>query len=137
MAKLEKNLRGNFDAILKRIETGIISGSMSAKLEESSDFRDGSSRCSVRVFERYSYTGGNRLSLNVTLFQGESGNIHISAIARGGSQAMFFKVNTWGEEAFWIRSGNCYRISHINITQTLKNNPSYCRINCNADGKES
>ena len=100
MAKLEKNLRGNFDAILKRIETGIISGSMSAKLEESSDFRDGSSRCSVLVFERYSYTGGNRLSLNVTLFQGESGNIHISAIAAGGSQAMFFKVNTWGEEAF-------------------------------------
>lgn len=54
----------------------------------------------MRVFERYSYTGGNRLSLNVTLFQGESGAIRISAIAAGGSQAMFFKVNTWGEEAF-------------------------------------
>lgn len=100
MAKLEKNLTGNFDTILKRIENGILSGSVSAKLEDSSDFRDGNSRCSVRVFERYSYTGGNRLSLNVTLFQGESGTIRISAIAAGGSQAMFFKVNTWGEEAF-------------------------------------
>lgn len=100
MAKLEKNLTGNFDTILKRIENGILSGSVSAKLEDSSDFREGNSMCSVRVFERYSYTGGNRLSLNVTLFQGESGTIRISAIAAGGSQAMFFKVNTWGEEAF-------------------------------------
>ena len=24
----------------------------------------------------------------------------LSAITAGGSQAMFFKVNTWGEEAF-------------------------------------
>jgi hypothetical protein len=44
--------------------------------------------------------GGNRLSLSVTLFQGESGIINLSAVAAGGSQAMFFKVNTFGEEAF-------------------------------------
>lgn len=99
MAKLEKTLCGNFDQLLARIENGILQGSVSATLEDASDFRAGDARCSVRVFERYSYIGGNRLSLSVTLFQcGDK--IQLSAIAAGGSQAMFWKVNTFGEEAF-------------------------------------
>lgn len=100
MAKLVQTLHGDFDDILARIEEGIVSGSISASLEAKSDFQDGTSRCSVRVFERYSYMGSNRVSLNVTLFQGESGAIRLCAIAAGGSQALFFKVNTFGEEAF-------------------------------------
>ena len=100
MAKLEQTLQGDFDSLLSRIETGILDGSISASMEDSSDFRCGAARCSVRVFERYSYAGGNRVSMNVTLFQGEDGAIHLSAITAGGSQAVFFKINTWGEEAF-------------------------------------
>lgn len=100
MAKLEQTLNGNFNQILSRIEQGILNGSMSASLEESSDFHSGDARCSVRVFERYSYSGGNRVSLSVTLFQNGNEPIHLSAIATGGSQAMFFKLNTFGEEAF-------------------------------------
>lgn len=103
MAKLEQTLHGDFDRFLQKIENGILNGSMSASLEDSSDFRnhDTGARCSVRVFERYSYAGGNRVSLNVTLFQGGNGEeIRLSAITAGGSQAVFFKLNTWGEEAF-------------------------------------
>ena len=100
MAKLEQTLSGNFNQILNKIEQGILNGSMSASLEESSDFHSGDARCSVRVFERYSYAGGNRVSMNVTLFQNGNGPIHLSAITSGGSQAMFFKINTFGEEAF-------------------------------------
>lgn len=100
MAKLEKRLQGDFNQIVKHIEDGILNGSMSASLEDSSDFYSGDARCSVRVFERYSYAGGNRVSMNVTLFQQGDGEIHLSAITSGGSQAMFFKINTWGEEAF-------------------------------------
>ncbi len=100
MAKFERTINENFSEILHRIEDGIMNGSVSASLEETSDFRDGDARCSVRVFERYSYMGGNRVSLNVTLFQNADGPIHISAITSGGSQAMFFKINTFGEEAF-------------------------------------
>ena len=96
MAKLETSLTGNFDQILDRIENGILYGSVSATLEDASDFRCSSSRCSVRD----SYIGGNRVSLNVVLFQGEDGKIDLSAISTGGSQAMFFKFNTFGEEAF-------------------------------------
>ena len=100
MAKLEQTLNGNFNQILNKIEQGILNGSMSASLEESSDFRSGDARCSVRVFERYSYSGGNRVSLSVTLFQNGNNSIHLSGITTGGRQAMFFKVNTWCEEAF-------------------------------------
>lgn len=100
MAKLEKVLSGNFDVILSNIEYGIMRGSVSASLEASSDFMSGDARCSVRVFERYSYSGGNRVSLSVTLFQNGNEPVHLSAITAGGSQAMFFKFNTFGEEAF-------------------------------------
>ncbi len=100
MAKLEQTIRGNFNQLLDRIESGIMSGSMSASLEDSSDFYSNGARCSVRVFERYSWLGSNRVSLSVTLFQNGDGAIHISAITAGGSQAMFFKINTFGEEAF-------------------------------------
>ncbi|MBR5721456.1 MAG: hypothetical protein IKX78_03105 [Clostridia bacterium] len=100
MAKLEQTLNGNFDEILSRIENGILSGSISASLEASTDFFDGDARCSVRVFERYSYIGSNRLSMSVTLFQNGNGPIRICAVTSGGSQAIFFKINTFGEEAF-------------------------------------
>ncbi len=100
MAKLERRLSGDFDQILKNIHNGILNGSISASLEDRSDFRCGDARCSVLVFERYSYAGGNRVSMNVTLFQKGDGEIMLSAITSGGSQAMFFKVNTWGEESF-------------------------------------
>lgn len=100
MAKLERVMTGDFDGYLRTIERGIVEGSLSATLEDSSDFTCGDSRCSVRVFERYSYAGGNRVSMNVTLFQGADRVIRLSAITSGGSQAVFFKINTWGEEAF-------------------------------------
>lgn len=100
MAKLEMKLGGNFNDWLGRIESGILRGSISASLEESSDFRSDGARCAVRAFERYSYAGSNRVSLSVTLFQEGEGPIFLSAITTGGSQAMFFKINTWGEESF-------------------------------------
>ena len=99
MAKFTYSLTGDFDRILKRIEQGVLDASTSATLEDGWDVREGDYRCAVRVFERYSYAGGNRVSMNVTLFQSGS-EVRICAITSGGSQAMFFKVNTWGEEAF-------------------------------------
>lgn len=99
MAKLETTITGDFNDVLYRIESGIKKGSVSASLEDASDFYIGDIRCSVRVFERYSYMGGNRVSLSVTLF-GKGDTVHLSAITSGGSQALFFKINTFGEEAF-------------------------------------
>jgi len=100
MAKLQLTLKGDFKEILGRIERGILDGSATAELEDLSDFNSPNARCSVRVFERYSYLGSNRVSLSVTLFQDGDGPVHLSAITAGGSQAMFIKLNTFGEKAF-------------------------------------
>ena len=59
----------------------------------------------VRVYERYSVAGGNRVSLNVTLV-GDDRELIVSAITSGGSQALFFKINTWGEETFLNNAEN-------------------------------
>ncbi len=100
MAKIEKTLNGEFNTVIRRITDGVLDGSMSASLEEESDFQSGEARCSVRVFERYSYFGKNRVSMSLTFFQNGTGPICLSAITSGGSQATFFKINTIGEEAF-------------------------------------
>jgi len=101
MAKYEANLNGNFDVILQAIDNEVLNG-MSATYEDGSDLRICDMRCAVRVYERYSITGGNRVSLNVTLV-GSADEVFLSAIASGGSQAAFFKVNTFGEENFLSR----------------------------------
>ena len=101
MAKAERSLHGDFLNILNTLTDGILNGSVSANVEDESFFKSGSALCAVRVFERYSYSGGNRVSMTLTLFQGAADEpIQLSAITSGGSQAMFFKVNTWGEETF-------------------------------------
>ena len=100
MAKYERRFHGDFDAVLSRLHDGILEGSISASYEDGSDYTAGDVRCAVRIYERYSYMGGNRVSLNLTLL-GQGSDLFLSAITSGGSQAVFFKVNTWGEEAFW------------------------------------
>ena len=83
MAKLECILDVGFDDALERIEDGVLNGSVSATLEDSSNFRTANARCAVRVFERYSWSGGNRLSLSVILFQADGGPVRLSAITAG------------------------------------------------------
>ena len=99
MAKYERAFSGDFDSALSRLEQAVLNGSASASYEDGSDYRSGDFRCAVRVYERYSWTGGNRVSMNMTLV-GRGQDLFFTAITSGGSQAMFFKVNTWGEEAF-------------------------------------
>jgi hypothetical protein len=99
MAKFEKKLTGNFTSFLSRLEKDLVEGSMTISLEDSSDVTFDQVRVAVRVYERYSAIGGNRVSLSITLV-GYGENLFLSAITAGGSQAMFFKVNTIGEETF-------------------------------------
>ncbi|MDD4315553.1 MAG: DUF6054 family protein [Clostridia bacterium] len=99
MAKYETIIQGSFNKLLETIETRILSGSVSASLEDGSDYENDGVRCAVRVYERYSMIGKNRVSMNVTLI-GKDDALFLSAITSGGSQAVFFKINTFGEEAF-------------------------------------
>ena len=99
MAKLERHLTGDFDELLDYLHRGILNGSASASYEDGSDYQSaGGLRCAVRVYERYSMIGGNRVSLNLTLVE-DSERLFLSAIT-SGSQAVLFKINTLGEGAF-------------------------------------
>ncbi len=99
MAKFECELQGDFDQTLEYLHKGILEGSMSASYEDESYCQRAGVRCCVRVYERYSMAGGNRLSMTLTLV-GDGEKLFLSAITSGGSQALFFKINTWGEAAF-------------------------------------
>ena len=99
MAKYEREFRGDFDAALAKIHDAVMNGSCSASYEDGSDWEKGDVKCAVRVYERYSTFGGNRVSLNVTLV-GTDGDLFLTGITSGGSQAVFFKINTLGEDAF-------------------------------------
>ena len=99
MAKYETRLHGDFDRVLNYLHDGILEASSSASYEDESYVQLAGVRCCVRVYERYSWSGGNRVSMAVTLV-GDGENLFLSAITAGGSQAMFFKMNTWGEENF-------------------------------------
>ncbi len=99
MAKYECTLRGDYDQALNYFHNGILNGSASASFEEESYFQTFGVRVTVRVYERYSITGGNRLSMTLTLV-GDGDKIYLSGITAGGSQGVVFKINTWGEEAF-------------------------------------
>lgn len=99
MAKYERSFKGNFNELLDWVDKDIINGSASVSYEDGSDMIIGEVRLAVRVYERYSMAGGNRVSLNVTIL-GEGEELFVSAITSGGSQAVFFKINTIGEATF-------------------------------------
>ena len=66
--------------------------------EDGSDFCAGSMRVAVRVYEKYTILGENRLSMTVTLATNGS-EIFASAITAAGSGG-FVKVWAWGEDGY-------------------------------------
>lgn len=99
MAHYETELTGDIDAFVAHLDRAIPSGSITASSEARSDHRIGDARMVVRVYERYSATGGNRVSLCVSIL-GVGDRMAVSAVSSGGSRATFFKLNTLGEESF-------------------------------------
>jgi hypothetical protein len=99
MAKFEKSFTGDLDAFVEYVDQAVLTGSASASFESGTDVTSGPARLVVRVYERYSAMGGNRVSLNIsTLAVGE--HLYTSAITSGGSTGVFMKVLTVGEESF-------------------------------------
>jgi len=99
MAKYVRKLKGKFNELIEYIHSDITNGSISASYEDGNRVVFGDVKVETRVYERYSMLGGNRVSLNLTV-TGNGKDINVCAITSGGSQAIFFKFNTFGEEAF-------------------------------------
>jgi Family of unknown function (DUF6054) len=99
VAHYQDVLPGDVDALIAHLDREIPGGSVSAKREDGSDQRIGDARMVVRVYERYSAMGGNRVSLTVSVLA-VGRQLAVTMISSGGSRAVFFKVNTLGESAF-------------------------------------
>jgi hypothetical protein len=99
MAQLQRELTGDVDKLVAHLDQAIPGGSVTAKYEAGSDHRIGDARMVVRAYERYSMMGGNRVSLCVSILA-VGDELALTAISAGGSEAVFFKLNTFGEEAF-------------------------------------
>jgi hypothetical protein len=117
MASHDHRLTGDIDQFVAHMDRAITSGSVTAHREGAADRRLGDARMVVRVYERYSAIGGNRLSLTIAVL-GHGDQLEVSAITSGGSNALFWKINTWGEEAFLERA-----IKAINSYPTLAPQP--------------
>lgn len=99
MAKFEHSLKGDITDFVAYMDKKILSGSMSASYIDGSYYEHGASKSSLKVYERYSMTGKNRLSLTLMVSEVD-GLLDVSLITSGGSQAVMFKINTFGEHSF-------------------------------------
>ncbi len=108
MATLTATLHGDFEKIVSDLENTVMNGSISATKEESVQYARGGVQCYFGVFERFSYAGGNRVSMSISLF-GDDACSDLCVVTSGGSTATFFKINTWGEETFLETVMDCVR----------------------------
>lgn len=100
MAKKKWHLKIGIDKA-QEILHDIVSESISSSLEEEDSFHVDDTKIIFQVYERYSVFGGNRLSLSVMIIGKEDSDRSIvTAITSGGSQAIFFKINRFGENSF-------------------------------------
>lgn len=99
MAKIEKQVKGDFRIIISKLDKAILNNSINATLEEVSEYHYDGFDFALRVYERYSWTGSNRLTLTLSVV-GKDSDYKVVGITSGGSQEIFFKLNTVGEKSF-------------------------------------
>lgn len=96
-------MAGALSDFLTHVDAQITGSSVTARLEAEADRIIGDARMVVRVYERYSATGGNRLTLTIAALAAD-GQLEVSAMTSGGSTGLFWKINVFGEEAFLERA---------------------------------
>ena len=93
MATTTRTVTGSLPEVVAFIEHSVMAQSSSASMEAAVDLETREGGVCVRGYERYSWTGSNRVGMTVTSVQ-DGPYVHIAGVSLGGSQAMFFKVNT-------------------------------------------
>ena len=99
MAKYETTLHADFDELTESVRSSLYDQSTTLSLEEESDITVNDVRIRMEVYERYAWGGGNRASLSIT-YVGKDGDVAIVGIGAGGSNAIFRKWSTNGEQEF-------------------------------------
>ena len=100
MAKFECVIPGtyDFDEMLKYFHDHLSTSSFTASFEDGSDYRAENLRVAVRVYEKYTLMGENRLSMTVTLAS-DGTDIFASAITAAGGGGLV-KIWGWGEDGY-------------------------------------
>ena len=99
MATTTRTVVGQLSEVVPFLEAGILSRSRSASAEAAVDLKTSAGGIAVRGYERFSMMGKSRVGMSVTAIQ-DGPYVRIIGITMGGSQAVFFKLNTIGEEEF-------------------------------------
>ena len=94
-----RSLVGSADAVATHLDEAISRGSVSASIEHQDELSIGDARMILRTYERYSMMGGNRVTLSVSILA-VGDRMEVALTTSGGSEAVFFKINTFGEDAF-------------------------------------
>ena len=97
-----RSLVGSADALSTHLDEAITTGSISASIENGDELSIGDARLIVRTYERYSMTGGNRLTLSVGILA-VGDRMEVALTTSGGSEAIFIKINRFGEDAFMAK----------------------------------
>ena len=99
MAKYTTTVGGSLNELVTYIKYNESRLGSTITLEEEITGTADSVKYWVGTYERYAVLGENRVSLNVMLIEYSEG-VKVIATASGGSQAAFFKINTWSEDNF-------------------------------------
>lgn len=91
MAKYVKNFHISFQRVKSFIENNFLNISSSITKEDEEVFSVNETSCALIVYERYSFLGGNRVSLSVMIV-GNSEASKVTMITSGGSQAVFLNL---------------------------------------------
>ena len=105
MAKFECTLQGDYDQALRYFHNGILNGSMSASFEDESYFQSAGVRVAVRVYERYSWSGGNRRTLTLPL-GGQGFRVYCPASPPGAARSWSLRSTPGARRPFWTPSGS-------------------------------
>lgn len=99
MAQLKREISGDFDGLKKQIDDGLRAASMTLSIEEEFCGELGGRKYWVVSYERYAASSKSRVSMNITMLEGDDTNL-IMGTSTGGSQAVLFKMNKFPEVLF-------------------------------------
>ena len=99
MAQIKRKIVGDFETVKKQIDDGLRTGSMTITTEEEFSGDLGGRKYWVVSYERYAASSKSRVSMNITMLEGDDTNL-IMGTSTGGSQAVLFKMNKFPEVLF-------------------------------------
>lgn len=97
MAKFEKTIIGQFEAVVDQLHEDICNSGLTMNLVDESSFAIGDTKVAVRVYDKYFMRNGNRASLSLTV-AGCGDEIFVSAIGAGGGQGIIFNFSLGAED---------------------------------------